>query len=76
MKEKKCYVNAFGINEYGEVDFPRKMSNVKVSRIEWGEINGCSWCFPHGFETYNSTISKNRKSWKFYRKNQFRIKTE
>ena len=76
MKEKKYYAKAFGINEYGKVDFPWKISNVRISRIQWGEFNGCSWCFPHGFETCNSTILKNKKNWKFYRRNQFRIKLE
>lgn len=72
MKDKKVFVKAFGLNEFGEVDFPRKISNIKISRLEFGTFMGCSWCFPHGYETINSTISKNRKSWKFHRKKQYR----
>ena len=72
MKEKKIFIKAFGLNELGYVDFPRKISNVKIARIELGEIMGCSWCFPHGFETINSSYYKHRKNWKFHRKKQFK----
>lgn len=72
MKEKKAFIKAFGLNEFGLVDFPFKISNVKVSRLVFGNQMGCSWCFPHGYETCNSTLSKNRKSWKFKRKKQYK----
>jgi hypothetical protein len=72
MKDKKVFVKAFGLNKFGEVDFPRKISSIKISRLEFGTVMGCSWCFPHGYETINSTISKNRKNWKFHRKKQYR----
>lgn len=74
MREKKVFVKAFGKNEFGFADFPIKISNVQVSRIESGEIMGCSYCFPHGWETVNSTIGKNKRNWKHYRKKQYRIK--
>lgn len=72
MKEKKVFIKAFGLNEFGYLDVPRKMSNVKIERLELGELMGCSWCFPHGFETTNASCFKNRKSWKFYRKKQYK----
>jgi len=72
MKEKKVFIKAFGLNEFGLVDFSGKISNIKISRLEFGNLRGCSWCFPHGFETSNSTLSKNRKSWKFKRKKQYK----
>lgn len=51
MKRQKQMQKAFGINEFGLVDFPVKISNVQVSRIVYGNERGCSWCFPHGWET-------------------------
>lgn len=36
MKKQKQMQNAFGINEFGLVDFPVKISNVQVSRIVYG----------------------------------------
>ena len=72
MQEKKVFIKAFGLNEFEKVDMPKKISNIRISRIENGIIMGCSWCFPHGYETSNSTFSKNRKSWKFKRQQQYR----
>ena len=70
---KKKFKKAFGLNEFGLVDFPTKISNVQVSRLEFGNQMGCSWCFPHGYETINSTIGKNRRSWKYSRKTQYKV---
>jgi hypothetical protein len=70
---KKKFKKAFGLNEFGLVDFPTKISNVQLSRLEFGNQMGCSWCFPHGYETINSTIDKNRRSWKYTRKTQYRV---
>jgi len=58
----------------GLPDTPQKMSNVKLSRIVHGEERGCSRCFPHGIETDNSTVNKNRRSWKNHRKTKYRPK--
>lgn len=69
MKTIKALEKAFGVDEYGFVDYPVKISNVKVSRF----INaGCPFCFPHGFEEGNSTIGKNTRSWKCNRKKQYK----
>lgn len=45
MKKQKQMQKAFGINEFGLVDFPVKISNVQVSRIVYGNERGCSRCF-------------------------------
>ncbi|WP_159477902.1 phosphate ABC transporter substrate-binding protein [Chryseobacterium sp. 18068] len=72
MKKNKSLKQAFGINEYGLIDFPKKISNVQISRIFNGSEMGCSWCFPHGFETVNSKWSKFQRNWKKYRKTQYK----
>lgn len=71
MNNKKVFLSAFGLNELGWIDFTKKISNVKLARIEWGEYQGCSRCFPHGFEVVNATWEKNRKNWKYKRRKQF-----
>lgn len=72
MKKNKSLKKAFGINEYELIDFPKKISNVQVSRILHGDDMGCSRCFPHGFETVNSKWSKFQRNWKKYRKTQYK----
>ncbi|OBW40273.1 MULTISPECIES: phosphate ABC transporter substrate-binding protein [Chryseobacterium] len=72
MKKNKSLKQAFGINEYELIDFPKKISNVQVSRILHGDERGCSRCFPHGFETVNSKWSKFQRNWKKYRKTQYK----
>ena len=34
MRKFKRFKNAFGLNEYGLIDFPRKTSGIKISRIK------------------------------------------
>ena len=73
MKHYRKLKKAFGLNEFGRIDYPKKISNVKISRIVNHEImGGCSYCFPHGYETTNSTLSKNTRSWKKNRKYQWK----
>lgn len=72
MKYKKTLRKAFGINEFEMIDYPVKISNVKVARILHGENRGCSYCFPHGFETNNAKYLKYQRNWKKYRKNQYK----
>ena len=71
MKKFKAFKKAFNVNEFGFVDLPHKISNVKISRIAYGDTRGCSFCFPHGNETTNSAASKNRRNWKNHRVNQW-----
>lgn len=72
MKKLKSLKQAFGINEYRLIDFPEKISNVLISRILYGDEMGCSWCFPHGYETINSKDMKFQRNWKKYRKTKWR----
>ena len=73
MKTNKKIMKAFGINEFDLIDFPKKISNVKISRIQNSEDRGgCTICFPHGFETTNSAISNSQRNWKKHRKHQWK----
>jgi hypothetical protein len=72
MKNTKKLADAFEKNDFGLVDFPTKFSNVQISRLLFGEIMGCSYCFPHGYETTNATILKRQRSWKKYRKQRWK----
>lgn len=75
MKYRKRFVKAFGLTDERQVDFPSKISNTRVSRIQnYLRMGGCRYCFPHGVETTNSTVSKNTKNWKKHRRHQYRIK--
>jgi len=71
---KKKLKKAFGLNEFGLVDIPTRFSNIQLSRLEFGNEMGCSWCFPHGYETVNASVSKNRRSWKYSRKTQYKVR--
>ncbi|AYN00014.1 phosphate ABC transporter substrate-binding protein [Chryseobacterium sp. 3008163] len=70
----KALKKSFGINEYRLIDFPKKISNVQISRILYGDEMGCSRCFPHGYETINSKEIKFQRNWKKYRKTQWKNK--
>ena len=73
MKNLKKLKKALGKDEMGNISFPIKMSNVQFSRILHGNDGGCSWCFPHGWETSNSTLRNNQRNWKKFRKTQWKI---
>jgi len=64
----------FGVMEDGMVDLPVKISNVRISRILAEHRGECGYCFPHGFENSNSRWKKDIRSWKRYRKTQYRVK--
>jgi hypothetical protein len=72
MKKFKKLKDAFGLNELLIINFPSKMSSTKVSRIINGENMGCSWCFPHGYETINASSNKYQRSWKKFRDKQWK----
>lgn len=74
MKKIKTLKKSFGYNEFGLVDFPKKISNVQISRILYGNEMGYSYCFPHGYETINSKEIKFQRNWKKYRKTQWKTK--
>ncbi|VXB85379.1 Phosphate ABC transporter substrate-binding protein [Flavobacterium sp. 9AF] len=73
MRKFKRFKKAFGKDKMGSISFPTKMSNVQLSRIKNGEDRGCSRCFPHGWETSNSTDKNNQRNWKKFRKTQWKI---
>lgn len=63
---------AFGADKNGLSILPRKVSNVKLSRIRNAEDRGdCTRCFPHGPETTNASVKKKKRSWKSQRKTQW-----
>lgn len=64
MKIEKVLKQAFGINEYELIDFPKKNSGIQISRLLHGDKMGCSYCFPHGFETVNSRQKNIRETGK------------
>jgi hypothetical protein len=73
MKRQRQMQKAFGVNEFGLVDFPVKISNIRISRIIYGNERGCSWCFPHGWETDNSTMFINsQRNWKCFRRTKWK----
>jgi hypothetical protein len=71
-KKEKWFTKAFRTNEWGMADFPVKISNVRISRIIYGDYMGCSWCFPHGYETVNSTIANRQRNSKKFRKTKWK----
>ncbi len=72
MKDTKKLKKAFGVDEYGFAQLPKKISNVKISRFNnYEKMGGCPFCFPHGVECVNSTARKKFKSWKYLRKHQY-----
>nr|WP_315030926.1 phosphate ABC transporter substrate-binding protein [uncultured Chryseobacterium sp.] len=72
MKKTKKLKQNFGFNNYKLIDFPKKISGVKISRILYGIESGCSYCFPHGIEVANGKHTKYQRNWKKYRKTQWK----
>ncbi|MDO7876688.1 hypothetical protein Q5H93_18225 [Hymenobacter sp. ASUV-10] len=72
MKRVKQLEKAFG-HEANEafVAFPPKVSNVQLARTVSCKKE-CSFCFPHGFETSNSTIMNRQRNWKRFRATQWK----
>ena len=72
MQNEDRLIKMFGVNEGGLADFPNKISGITISRILIGEESGCSFCFPHGFETTNSHYKNRQRIWKKHRKTQWK----
>ena len=72
MKRIMRLIKAFGENEAGLPDFPRKISGITVTRVMILNENGCSRCFPHGYECINSTIGNAQRCWKRHRRHQWK----
>ena len=64
MKKSK---DAFGIDEYGFAEYPKKMSYVRILRLE-NQLK-CSYCKPH--KGCNSKY-KDQRSWKEHRDSQYK----
>jgi hypothetical protein len=74
MKRKKQIGKAFGLmEEWPFIDFPAKISNIQISRIIYCKKE-CSRCFPHGWETSNSTVNNRQRNWKRFRTKQWKVK--
>jgi hypothetical protein len=58
MKKNKPLRQKFGFNEYGLIDFPKKISGTQILRLMYGNEMGCSFCFPHGYEVVNAKYTK------------------
>jgi hypothetical protein len=71
---REAVKKVWGVTEEGFPDTPTKVSNVQLARIAHADEQGCAFCFPHGSETRNSTLRKNRRSWKHYRPTRYRPK--
>jgi hypothetical protein len=72
MKRVKQLKKAFGTVGNGLlVDFPAKISNVQIARTIHCKKE-CSFCFPHGWETHNSTVANQQRSWKRFRRSQWK----
>lgn len=70
---KKALKKAFGADIDDNLLLPEKIGNVKISRIINTKAKAeCPHCFPHGTETTNATIKKNRRSWKLNRKTKYK----
>ncbi|MCD9016421.1 hypothetical protein [Parachryseolinea silvisoli] len=72
MKKQKRLQYVFGVDEFGMIDFPRQFSNVKLCRLMYGRDAGCELCFPHGYETINSTVANRQRNWKRFRRMQWK----
>jgi hypothetical protein len=72
MKREHRLIKAYGQNEHGFADLSVKISGITISRITLGEDIGCSFCFPHGYETINSHIANRQRNWKKQRKQQWK----
>lgn len=72
MRQESRLIKLYGKDEYGFADLPRKVSGTKISRAFHGRDMGCTWCFPHGIELSNNKWSKVQRSWKKYRKTQYK----
>ena len=74
MKREQQFEKAFGLNEFGVADMPKKVSNMQISRLVYCKKE-CSYCFPHGWETSNSTLKNNQRSWKQFRKTRWKARS-
>jgi hypothetical protein len=72
MKKETRLTKAFGCNEAGVADLPRKISGTKIARFVHGEEAGCTFCFPHGHEVVNNRYRKRQRAWKSQRRTKWK----
>ncbi|WP_445946225.1 hypothetical protein [Shewanella sp.] len=72
MKKEGRLIRFYGTSHAGLAALPHKISGRQISRICVGEEMGCAHCFPHGIDTINNYQTKEQRSWKKYRKSQWR----
>lgn len=72
MSKEQTLIKAFGMDDYYFANIIIKHSNVRISRIFNGQLMGCTFCFPHGYDNVNHRHTKDLKCWKRYRKHQWR----
>ena len=70
-KGRRILYRAFGGADPGWADLPNKSSSRRLARLVCARgQGGCSYCFPHGWETLNATHPS--RSWKVHRLTQYR----
>ncbi|MEO1257773.1 MAG: phosphate ABC transporter substrate-binding protein [Bacteroidota bacterium] len=72
MSDQKKLKDAFSTNDYGFACLPNKISGTAIARLLFGNLRGCSWCFPHGWEVDNSTVNNRQRNWKKFRKTRWK----
>ncbi|TMO53454.1 phosphate ABC transporter substrate-binding protein [Pseudoalteromonas phenolica] len=72
MNREQKLIGAFNQNDQGFAEVPQKKSGVFISRLFNGDASGCAHCFPHGYETINCHQKNYQRSWKRYRKHQWK----
>lgn len=72
MKRPRQLLKAYGqLTDFAFAALPPKHSNVQLARLRYCKKE-CSFCFPHGFEVSNSTSNNRQRSWKRFRRTQWK----
>ena len=72
---EKSLIKAFGRNEYGFADIPRKYSNIRISRIIYKiDFYWDIYWFRHGYFTVKESSFNFQRNWKRFRKTQWKTK--
>ncbi|MGI4875063.1 MAG: hypothetical protein ACRYFX_28245 [Janthinobacterium lividum] len=75
MKRLNKLKQAFGWDDSRDFAvLPPKFSNIQIARIFYCK-HECTYCFPHGWETRNSTLSNCQRSWKRFRRTQWKMRS-
>ena len=74
MKNEFRLIKAFGENEYGFADLPEKISSATIARFSHAEGSDCYDCFPKSCRCTLYHRGKQARTWKKYRKTQYKPK--